>query len=83
MCRIGIALAGLSFLVGPPPATNRDCKCADSKTVNGWCSKCGVGYVAAVKIKSKPLFDAIDTVKYGQSSIPTGKTESSSRSALD
>ncbi len=37
-----------------------DCTCTATKTDDGWCQDCKVGYVAGVKIKSEKLYNALE-----------------------
>lgn len=64
------ALAIALIAVGAAPVSNSDeCACAASQMRNGWCSACEVGWVAAVRIESRRLFDAIDA--HGHKVDPT------------
>lgn len=82
-----LILAGLAGgpgwvgLPGPAEAHDRDaappdiCVCETARAQNGWCAKCGVGYVAAVRVPSASLFDIMDpgghTVNLSQKPCPT------------
>jgi hypothetical protein len=54
-----VVLAALACGVGVA-ASDFPCRCQFSKEHNGWCGACDVGYVAAVPIQSRELFEAID-----------------------
>lgn len=47
-------------LLGDQPPDDPACTCEADKLKSGWCRKCEVGYVAAVKITSEMLFEALD-----------------------
>ena len=51
-----IVFVGAVSAVAPDPG----CKCASRKEIGVWCDACAVGHVAAVRIKSVALFQAID-----------------------
>ena len=50
----------LGLALGDDERTRDDCSCARAKLENGWCDACDVGYVAAMKIESAMLFEALD-----------------------
>ena len=60
MARLRLAFLILVGAAAKVYATDPKCTCPANKVHNGWCDACEVGYVAAVKIESAPLFHAID-----------------------
>lgn len=54
-----VVLIALAYGVGVS-ASDSPSRCQFSKEHNDWCSACDVGYVAAVPIRSRDLFEAID-----------------------
>lgn len=55
-----LVLTALIALSGSPNPAATGCTCEESKSKNGWCGGCKVGYVAGVRIESRELFEAID-----------------------
>lgn len=58
--RTTIGLTGLVAILAVADAVAAECTCKEARLHGGWCSKCGVGYVAAVRIESADLFEALD-----------------------
>ena len=53
-----------------------ECKCGTAKVENEWCSDCGVGYFAGVKLKSQDVLEALKgrTVEGGEIKCGACKT---------
>lgn len=67
---VAAACAALVLIPGAAPVLDTgQCECEAAKAQNGWCSACDVGWVAAVRIESRKLFDAIDA--HGHKVDPT------------
>ncbi|HZM70157.1 MAG TPA: hypothetical protein VFB95_07300 [Candidatus Cryosericum sp.] len=70
----GVALAAglLVILAADPDAgaahTATPQGCEEAKRDGGWCEAAGVGYVAGVEIRSRPLFEALDA--HGHDIVP-------------
>jgi len=58
--RTTIGLSGLVTVLAVAHALAADCTCKDARRHGGWCNECDVGYVAAVRIESADLFEALD-----------------------
>ncbi|NNF41912.1 MAG: hypothetical protein HKO59_06015 [Phycisphaerales bacterium] len=43
-----------------PADETASCRCAEQRIRNGWCTRCDVGHVAGVPIRSRTLFDFLD-----------------------
>ena len=57
---VTIALAAAVHAIASADARSADCACPEAGVHGGWCTPCKVGYVAAVKIESADLFEALD-----------------------
>ena len=55
-----IWLTGLVAILAVAGALAAECACQEARLHGGWCSKCSVGYVAAVRIESADLFEVLD-----------------------
>jgi hypothetical protein len=49
---------GWAILLAAGPGPD-DCGCAKARQTHGWCSACGVGYVAGMRIASAKLYEAV------------------------
>ncbi len=80
MAHVPLILTALILLRTEPSSPARACTCAATKTSNGWCGGCDIGYVAGVQIKSRELFEAIDA--HGHQVDPNSYRCESCREAL-
>jgi hypothetical protein len=55
---LGASAAGAATAHTPPTAES--CRCAALGESAGWCTHCGVGYVAGLRIESATLLEAVD-----------------------
>lgn len=60
MSLTGQLCASVLVGVGCAQADEPQCPCSSHRKIGVWCNACNVGHIAAVKIESKPLFDAVD-----------------------
>jgi len=65
--RTAFALSVVGFLTSA--ALAGECVCTSAKIENGWCGDCSHGYVDAVKISSKKLFESLDGRKIEKDEI--------------
>jgi hypothetical protein len=71
----------LALALGLAPApSGGTCTCLTDSVCNGWCGACRVGYVAAVQIRSRQLFEALDA--HGHEIDPGSFTCATCRIAL-
>lgn len=73
-------LSAASLPGGVDAGPGEQCTCAVNREVGGWCDVCHVGYVAAVRIDSKPFFEALDA--HGHSIRPASIRCAGCRKAL-
>jgi hypothetical protein len=72
-----MACAGLMIAAdaGPSPV------CEEARRTNGWCKAANAGYVASVEIRSRYLYEALDT--HGHRIVRTAVTCETCRKALE
>ena len=78
--RASIGLSGLVAVLAVADSLAADCTCKDARRHGGWCIECNVGHVAAVRIESADLFEALDA--HGHHIDPKGIKCSSCQKAL-
>lgn len=78
----GVLCAALILVPGAAPVLDTGkCECATAKLQNGWCGACDVGWVAAIRIESRKLFEAIDA--HGHKVDPTSYDCKSCKVAIE
>ena len=53
-------VAALHDAMHDPTVVHKTCVCVAARAVHGWCGKCKVGHVAAVRVPSAELYEALD-----------------------
>jgi len=57
---VGAMMCASAGHAHPLPTQTDKCVCKRARVENGWCGKCGVGYIGGLKIPSKMLYEEID-----------------------
>jgi hypothetical protein len=57
---LGLAWAAAGAVSAHTPPSAESCRCASVRESAGWCTHCGVGYAAGLRVESATLLEAID-----------------------